>query len=104
MNEFSVSTLAVLVLSVSHWKERLDDAHPAVSVAAGRLCQFARCVGWHKCGGEMTIAPSNEQDIIIVMRYTGWSRETAINAIRQYRAYDPDWNADYIKVYLERGE
>jgi len=49
---------------------------------------------------QMKTTNRDEQDISIIMRYTGWSRQTAINAIRQYKAYNPDWNADYVKVYL----
>ena len=49
---------------------------------------------------QMKTTNRDEQDISIIMRYTGWSRQTAINAIRQYKAYNPDWNADYVKMYL----
>jgi len=39
-------------------------------------------------------------DMQIVMQYTGWSREIAVCAIRQWKRYDHEWNAKYILMYL----
>lgn len=34
------------------------------------------------------------------MRYTGWNRQAAANAVRQYQSFNPKWNASYISPYL----
>jgi len=39
------------------------------------------------------------QDIAIVMRYTGWSYQISASAIEQWRHTDPYWNAQYILRY-----
>jgi len=41
-----------------------------------------------------------DEDLALVMRYTGWSREIAEAAIRQWKEQDPDWSAEYIAEYL----
>lgn len=43
------------------------------------------------------------RDLQRVMAYTGWNRQTAQNAIDQWRQYDPAWNSDHIELYL-RGD
>ena len=40
-------------------------------------------------------------ELEIVMAYTGWSTAIATAAIKQWKQYDPDWNAYYILEYLE---
>ena len=42
----------------------------------------------------------NMTDLEIIMRYTGWERETAQCAVNQWRKQQPDWNAQYVLVYL----
>ena len=40
-------------------------------------------------------------ELEIVMAYTGWSAAIATAAIKQWKQYNPDWNAYYILEYLE---
>lgn len=42
--------------------------------------------------------------VLIVMAYTGWSRETAVAAVAQWRWLDPAWDAGYILGYLSPRE
>ena len=39
-------------------------------------------------------------DLEIIMKHTGWDRETAQSATDQWRKQQPDWDAQYVLVYL----
>ncbi len=50
---------------------------------------------------DIKLEVNDSSDLEIVMRYTGWSKVMAQCAINQWKRYDPEWNAQYIKAYLK---
>lgn len=42
--------------------------------------------------------------VLIVMAYTGWTKQNATAAVGQWRWLNPDWDAAYILGYLSPSE
>jgi hypothetical protein len=65
-------------------------------------------VGGFGCGkasyGEFGGADVVDKAVLIIMAYTGWTKENATAAVAKWRWLDPTWNAAYFLRYLSPSE
>jgi hypothetical protein len=126
-----IDTLIVRLEDYDQYVDAVDDAILMLRRMGSILkylighsnCYCPICKAWAdswwtpKCAGERDIADGeadkecpmddgegevSEEEFRLVMAYTGWNRETAGNAIRQWKRGDPHWSAEGIRVYFKR--